>query len=472
MASLTAAMALAAAPAASLQVVAAPQSSRPLTREAIGRRWAAATLPGLPSAAAAAAGPAFLTAVVAGAALGLAARWRRRGAKANAAKVWRLAKAPLKFDFVSKDSSDMVGAFRKMPLTALEIGRDVEGVVTRVYRQSMASVDIGAEIQGSLDCGEWCDGFALPEERLREGDRVHGRILENDGKRFYITCRTGDLTRIRRRKNAVGSVADFAKVPADQFLHGTVQGIATWGVIVDVAPPNGGAVHSGKVHRKNFCDSFYRECTFGAAVKVRIIDCDLEANRLELSMTDSASLAPLQEQGAFNLQARWPEPVQVDGSKGAARWPEEVEDARWPAPEDSYKQGGARWPEPDDDVAEEASSARWPEEDDEPEDGGYPRAGAEARRKPEEASRRAGSPKPERREARPAVPLKEDASSARWPDEEDDESDDGASLRAGARWKPDEATRHAGSPTPKWREERPETKGAVSPKPKWRRGKT
>jgi len=189
----------------------------------------------------------------------------------------------VKFEYVERD---LVGPFKKLPLEALTPGSMHEGVVTRVYRKSTAFVDIGAEKGGMLEVGEWMDGFPQEEDRLRVGDVVSGRILSNDGERFFLTLRTGDLERKRTKVMVQGDVADFADVPLDRWLEGEVQGITIWGVFVQVSPPGGGDPHCGKVHKSNFKEGFVDKCHFGVKVPVRVVRVDPNSNTMELTMKD------------------------------------------------------------------------------------------------------------------------------------------------------------------------------------------
>jgi len=195
-----------------------------------------------------------------------------------------------KYDIVDKKETpkfdETVGPFRKIPIEGLQIGQMVEGQVTRIFKNSAAFVDVGAEVGGMLEVGEWCDGFPTDEIKLRNGDNVCARILENDGERFFLTCRSGDLKRNRRKWKANGLVQDFENIPKDEWLEGQVQGICLWGCFIEVTPPNGGPPHAGKLHKSNFAGTFVDDCNFGTKVKVRVAEIDEQKNGLELTMKD------------------------------------------------------------------------------------------------------------------------------------------------------------------------------------------
>eukprot|EP00929_Paragymnodinium_shiwhaense_P050278 TRINITY_DN25322_c0_g1_i1.p1 TRINITY_DN25322_c0_g1~~TRINITY_DN25322_c0_g1_i1.p1 ORF type:complete len:284 (-),score=33.68 TRINITY_DN25322_c0_g1_i1:203-991(-) len=210
----------------------------------------------------------------------------RSAARRDEGRVRMRGEKKVKFDYTKR--AEGVNPFKKTSFDspAFREGQWVSGTVDRVYKQTMAFVDVGAVEHATLDIGEWTDGFVMPEERLYPGDCVACRVLSNDGNTMKLTLRSGSLERDRPAQNARGDVADFADVSEEVWLDGKVTGITAWGVIIDVAPPNGGKLHAGKVHYKNFNPSFQHDCHYGVPVKVRVAGVNKFKNSLELTMKE------------------------------------------------------------------------------------------------------------------------------------------------------------------------------------------
>eukprot|EP00439_Symbiodinium_sp_Y106_P007600 s4736_g1.t1 len=87
-----------------------------------------------------------------------------------------------------------------------EVGQNVSGRVmaTQFRGPSLAYVDIGADKDAVLEYGEMEDGFPTKRDPLRKGKQIYARILEfnEESDRFYLTMRSGDLSRPPRIKKS------------------------------------------------------------------------------------------------------------------------------------------------------------------------------------------------------------------------------------------------------------------------------
>lgn len=127
-----------------------------------------------------------------------------------------------------------------------EVGQNVSGRVmaTQFRGPSLAYVDIGADKDAVLEYGEMEDGFPTKRDPVRKGKQISARILEfnEEADRFYLTMRSGDLSRPPRIKKSEENhdPESLRLVASEEWLDAEVLGIFTFGVFVNVTPSWGG----------------------------------------------------------------------------------------------------------------------------------------------------------------------------------------------------------------------------------------
>eukprot|EP00930_Biecheleria_cincta_P064172 TRINITY_DN49722_c0_g1_i1.p1 TRINITY_DN49722_c0_g1~~TRINITY_DN49722_c0_g1_i1.p1 ORF type:complete len:261 (-),score=55.08 TRINITY_DN49722_c0_g1_i1:276-1058(-) len=177
---------------------------------------------------------------------------------------------------------------RKILVSELEVGQEVDGVVVRGFGFLGYFVDIGAESNGLLEFEELVDGFPSKDEELRKGEFVTARVLETDGINFYLTRRTGDLARPPRfrEKHTQEDVEAFQGVHDDEWLQGEVAGMWAKGVWVKITPPSGGWPVRSLVKPEDFTDGFAKTVFPGMKVMVRVTGVDVPQKRIDITMRD------------------------------------------------------------------------------------------------------------------------------------------------------------------------------------------
>lgn len=177
----------------------------------------------------------------------------------------------------------------KLLVSELEVGQEVDGVVVNRLNSVGFFIDIGAEKHGLLEFDELVDGFTTKNDYLRKADFVTAaRVLEIDGRNFYLTRRTGELARPPRfrQKLSPEDVEAFEGVPSDTWLQGEVAGMWAKGVWVKIAPPSGGKPIGGLLKREDFTDGLENEIVRGMKVMVRVTGVDAPQKRVDVSMRD------------------------------------------------------------------------------------------------------------------------------------------------------------------------------------------
>lgn len=176
----------------------------------------------------------------------------------------------------------------RIPVSELEVGQEVDGMVRRDFGFVGYFIDVGAEKNGLLEFEELVDGFPSKDDYLRKGDFVTARVLETDGENIYLTRRTGDLTRPPRfrQKPEPEDIEAFSGVPNDEWLQGVIAGMWAKGVWVKIAPPSGGRPVRSLVKREEFTGDFEKEVFPGMNVMVRVTGVDVPQKRIDITMRD------------------------------------------------------------------------------------------------------------------------------------------------------------------------------------------
>lgn len=137
----------------------------------------------------------------------------------------------------------------------------------------------GSLLEGLVHLSELEAGFSFhPSEVAEVGQQVRVRVLGDDGRKLSLSMRADPNTAAARIKGLAPS----------EWLEGTVHHTAPFGVFVDVDPPDGGDSIQGLVHLSCMSEGFVEdpaeEVKLGAKVHVRIVDVDVKAGRVRLSM--------------------------------------------------------------------------------------------------------------------------------------------------------------------------------------------
>eukprot|EP00440_Ansanella_granifera_P024784 gb/GFBE01026914.1/.p1 GENE.gb/GFBE01026914.1/~~gb/GFBE01026914.1/.p1 ORF type:complete len:235 (+),score=41.93 gb/GFBE01026914.1/:1-705(+) len=178
----------------------------------------------------------------------------------------------------------------KIPISELEVGQELNGIVIRPYSFAGWFVDVGATSNGFLELEEVSDGFPSDGmSTIRKGSSVVARVLQIDGQKFYLTQRSGDLSRPPRfrRSPEPEHVEAFRDVPKDAWIDGEVSGMTTKGVWVKMSPPSGGEPIRSLLLKDNFKDGFVDEARPGLSVKVRVTAVDVPQKRVFITAKDS-----------------------------------------------------------------------------------------------------------------------------------------------------------------------------------------
>jgi len=189
-----------------------------------------------------------------------------------------------------------------IPFDSLEVGQKYAGVV-RIVRDFGAFVDIGAEGEGLLHISSISterveDIYAELEEDQEVEVWISG--LRDDGK-FGVTMIEGKTDGGGRR--VATDVTLFAD-KVDEWFDGVVVNIAPFGAFVKITLDSGeeglGLVHVSQI-ADTFVENINDHVEVGQEVRVKLVGCDTEANKMSLSMRDGASGAPREEREPADL---------------------------------------------------------------------------------------------------------------------------------------------------------------------------
>mmetsp|Transcript_6756 Transcript_6756/g.7644 ORF Transcript_6756/g.7644 Transcript_6756/m.7644 type:complete len:226 (-) Transcript_6756:21-698(-) len=183
------------------------------------------------------------------------------------------------------------GADRRIPLSELKVGEEMDGRVKNVHRMFGWFVDIGAARDAFLELEEACDGFPVEGMKTwRKGASMTVRILDVDleGYAIKITKRTGPLDRPPqfRRPPSAEDVASYSDVDANDFIDTTICGMSPNGLWLRV-PARGEGQDFRTLLRLDECKESVKETAcLGMTVPVRVTGIDQAKNRVLVSMID------------------------------------------------------------------------------------------------------------------------------------------------------------------------------------------
>jgi len=136
---------------------------------------------------------------------------------------------------------------------------------------------------------KWDDPDGGPESHAVKSDNMkHVEKSVNYGDEVEVWIEKVYDEKLQLSMMPPPDLSKFAGIHPDEFLDGTVDGIAKFGIFVMVKTPGSGAPQKGLVHvsqiKDGFVDDPWSEVEEGQEVKVRVISVDEGAGKLSLSM--------------------------------------------------------------------------------------------------------------------------------------------------------------------------------------------
>ena len=190
-------------------------------------------------------------------------------------------------------------AARKETLERLEVGTEIDGVVTRVADFG-AFVDVGG-VEGLVHVSELSHTyFEKPTDVVSQGDNLTVKVLkieeqDNGQLRIGLSAKEAqpDPWEQVNEKFAVG-----------ETVVGTVVRLATFGAFVELFPGVEGLVHVSEMSRTKHVATPDQVVSTGETVQVEIQDIDLLRKRISLSMaaTEDDPWKTIDERFAIGLE--------------------------------------------------------------------------------------------------------------------------------------------------------------------------
>ena len=176
-------------------------------------------------------------------------------------------------------------------LADLEPGMELEGKVTSTALYGIF-VDLGVDRDGLVHISEMSDQrIESPTDLVQIGDVVKVRVksIDADARRISLTMRTprSESGEGRRRNRAPKrpevNLDRLAEIKPNDLIEGTVNGIAPFGVFVDIGVGKDGLVHiselaDGRVEKAEDAVAVGQTYTF------RVLEVDAEGQRISLSL--------------------------------------------------------------------------------------------------------------------------------------------------------------------------------------------
>ncbi|CAE7705028.1 Cacna1c [Symbiodinium sp. CCMP2456] len=210
------------------------------------------------------------------------AAWKRirTGGKALAV-AWVLSAA---VNFAAPGSAD-----DRIPLESLKVGTEVDAQILAKHRFSGWFVNIGTERSAFLEFEEACDGF--PTEGMNtwlRGSTLTARVLENDGKKIWLTTRSGSLERPKRFRTPPeeSQIAEFSGISSEEWVDAEVCGMFPKGAWVRMTTPSTRTDFRCLLRKEHFTESFVEQSHIGMKIQVRVLEVNLAQKQLYLSMLE------------------------------------------------------------------------------------------------------------------------------------------------------------------------------------------
>lgn len=169
----------------------------------------------------------------------------------------------------------------------LEPGMELEGRVTSIALYGIF-VDIGVGRDGLVHISEMSDTrIDSPSDIVQIGDTVNVRVksVEPDGRRISLTMRSKDRgeQRARGRKRPELNRDALATLKVGENVEGTVTGIASFGVFVDIGVGKDGLVHVSELAEGRI-DKPEDAVQIGQSYNFKILEVDADGTRISLSL--------------------------------------------------------------------------------------------------------------------------------------------------------------------------------------------
>lgn len=165
-------------------------------------------------------------------------------------------------------------------LADLQVGQSLKCLRVKDYSKQGYHLQVGAERLGFIEMGELQEGFPSTEtvDKMRNMKKVPGaefdvRVLDKTNENLYLTMRSGDLTRPPRklsRPSKVDEMGGLMDLGPQAWLEGEVVGVNILGAMVLLVDPTSSKEITLQLSKEHFTESFLKECTRGAMVRVRI----------------------------------------------------------------------------------------------------------------------------------------------------------------------------------------------------------
>jgi len=151
-------------------------------------------------------------------------------------------------------------------------------------------------VQGLVHVSQIRDGFVeSPHDEVSIGQEVQVRVLNCDvvGQRLSLSMREEGSGPPARDNSPPVDLTPFESVGVNEWLKGTVASTTGFGIFVKVPVPDSDEEAQGLVHVTQIRDGFVedpgQEVEIGQEVQIRIVQVDVDGNRLSLSMKDEAA---------------------------------------------------------------------------------------------------------------------------------------------------------------------------------------
>lgn len=183
-------------------------------------------------------------------------------------------------------TSDDNGSPRR--LADLTPGMEMEGRVTSTALYGIF-VDVGVGRDGLVHISEMSDQrIESPTDLVQIGDTVKVRVksVDPDARRISLTMRTPRQEGGERRRRPKRPEVDSGKlqdIKAGDLIEGTVNGIAPFGVFVDIGVGKDGLVHISELAESRV-EKAEDAVTIGQSYTFRVLEVDSQGQRISLSL--------------------------------------------------------------------------------------------------------------------------------------------------------------------------------------------
>jgi len=169
----------------------------------------------------------------------------------------------------------------KMPLEAVEIGKEYKGIVKNIANFG-AFIDIGAAVNGLVHVSQIADTYVRQaSEVVSVGQEVLVKVLDVklSEQKLILSMRKNKRNASQQR----GDVSKFREYDPEAMITGKVEDILPYGAFVRLDEDIVGFVHISEL-RNERVEDVTEVINKGEEVQVRIINVDVEKSRISLSL--------------------------------------------------------------------------------------------------------------------------------------------------------------------------------------------